>query len=177
MTRQTAQGYAGGPRHPGALLRWADGVDVAELSRLPAPYELGRPRSWPGMSPGAAPTAPPRPSTCSSRRSSASGTASVTSPITACGCHCTAASRGRLPRPQDCEAAHHVWWRRAGMPCPSWAAVGAEPSATKGQPRTTTVGRRPGQTRCSPIAAGPRTGLPALLGYGRRSGPSPRFPE
>jgi transposase len=34
MTRPTAQGHAGGPRRPGALYRWADGVDVAELSRL-----------------------------------------------------------------------------------------------------------------------------------------------
>jgi hypothetical protein len=34
MTRPTAQGQAGGPRHPGALLPLADGVDEAELSRL-----------------------------------------------------------------------------------------------------------------------------------------------
>jgi hypothetical protein len=27
----------------------------------------------------------------------------------------TAASHGRLTAPQDCEAAHHVWWRRAGL--------------------------------------------------------------
>jgi hypothetical protein len=36
-----------------------------------------------------------------------------------CGCCCTAASGGRLTAPQDCEAAHHVWWRR--VPCPQRA--------------------------------------------------------
>jgi Zn-dependent M28 family amino/carboxypeptidase len=44
----------------------------------------------------------------------ASGTASAASPTTGCGCCCTAASRGRLTGPRDCEAAHHVSWRRAG---------------------------------------------------------------
>jgi hypothetical protein len=43
------------------------------------------------------------------------GMASVTSTTTGCGCCCTAASGGRLPRPRDCEAAHHAWWRRAGL--------------------------------------------------------------
>ena len=27
----------------------------------------------------------------------------------------TAGSHGRLTAPQDCEAAHHVWWRRATL--------------------------------------------------------------
>jgi Transposase/Domain of unknown function (DUF4188) len=112
--------YAAAGTAAARATRSASTVGQTALTRpschaLPAPYELGRPRSWPGMSPGALPTTPPRPSTCSSRRSSASGTASVTSPITACGCYCTAASRGRLPRPQDCEAAHHAWWRRAAL--------------------------------------------------------------
>src|SRR5829696_550918 len=39
--------------------------------------------------------------------------ASATSPTTGCACYCTAASRGRLTGPQDCEAAPHAWWRRA----------------------------------------------------------------
>src|SRR6266545_5711760 len=34
---------------------------------------------------------------------------------TARGCYCTAASRGRLPKPRDCEAAHHAWRRRAPL--------------------------------------------------------------
>src|SRR5215211_6912149 len=37
------------------------------------------------------------------------------SPTTGCGGCCTAASGGRLPRPRDCETAHHAWWRRAPM--------------------------------------------------------------
>src|SRR5215218_3344588 len=40
--------------------------------------------------------------------------ASATSPITGYGCCCTAASGGRLTGLQDCEAAIHAWWRRAG---------------------------------------------------------------
>jgi transposase len=40
--------------------RWADGVGVAELSRLAAPCGPGRPKSLPGMSPTAVPTGPPR---------------------------------------------------------------------------------------------------------------------
>src|SRR5215203_3729794 len=42
--------------------------------------------------------------------------ASATSPTTGCACYCTAASRGRLTGPQDCEAAPHAWWRRALNP-------------------------------------------------------------
>jgi hypothetical protein len=30
-------------------------------------------------------------------------------------CYCTAASRGRLTEPRDCEGAHHAWWRRARL--------------------------------------------------------------
>ena len=45
--------------------RWADGVGVAELSRLPAYRGRVGARSWPGMSPTAAPTGVPRRSTCS----------------------------------------------------------------------------------------------------------------
>jgi hypothetical protein len=60
---------------------------------------------------------PPRPSTCSlrdqARRSRLA--ASATSPTTGCGCYCTAASGGRLTPSQDCEAAPHVWMRRAGL--------------------------------------------------------------
>jgi hypothetical protein len=48
------------------------------------------------------------------RRSSASAMAFVTSPTTAYAHYCTATSGGRLTGPQDCEAAHHVSWRRAG---------------------------------------------------------------
>jgi hypothetical protein len=43
---------------------------------------------------------------------------------------------------------------------PRW---GRERSATPGHQRTTAVNRRPGQSACQTIAAGPRTGLPALL--------------
>jgi hypothetical protein len=43
---------------------------------------------------------------------------------------------------------------------PRW---GRERSATPGYQRTTAVSRRPGQSRCQPIAAGPGTALPALL--------------
>jgi hypothetical protein len=46
-------------------------------------------------------------------KSGALGTASTTSPTTGRGCCCIAASGGRLTEPQDCEAAHHVSWRRA----------------------------------------------------------------
>ena len=52
------------------------------------------------------------------RRSSGSATASATSPTTGCGCCSTAASGGRLTEPQDCEAAPHAWWRRAGKGSP-----------------------------------------------------------
>jgi transposase len=93
--------------------RWADGVGVAELSRLARTVRIWEARSSPSTRPRAAPTGRPRPSTCSSRRSNASGTASATSPTTACGCSCTAASGGRRTAPPDCEAALQAWWRRA----------------------------------------------------------------
>jgi Transposase len=100
--------------------RWADGVGVAELSRLARTVRACRPRSSPSTPPVAAPTGRPRPSTCWSRRSSGSGTASVTSSTTGCGCCCTAASGGSPTRPRGCEVAPHAWWRRAACSYPPW---------------------------------------------------------
>jgi hypothetical protein len=79
----------------------------------PVRHRTGGPGWTPSTPPTGAPTDRPRPSTCSSRRSSASATASATSPTTGYARYCTAASRGRLTKPQACEAAHHAWWRRA----------------------------------------------------------------
>jgi transposase len=91
---------------------WADGVGVAELSRLARTV-----RAWEGeilarhATEGCS-NGPTEAVNLLIKKSSGLGTASATSTITACGC-CTAASRGRLPRPRDCDAAHHAWWRRA----------------------------------------------------------------
>jgi len=81
--------------------RWADGVAVAELSRLARTVRAWEAEILVWHAPSAAPTGRPRPSTCSSRRSSGSGTASATSPTTACNCYDTAASDGRLTQPRD----------------------------------------------------------------------------
>jgi hypothetical protein len=72
-------------------------------------------RSWPSTRPAAAPTGPPRPSTCSSRGQAGRPRLPATSPTTAYSCYHTAASRGRLTAPQDCEAPPHAWWRRAAF--------------------------------------------------------------
>ena len=79
--------------------RWANGVQVAELSRLAHTVRVWEAEivAWhvtDGCSNG-----PPRPSICSSRRSSGSGMASATSPTTGSACCCTAASPGQHTRP------------------------------------------------------------------------------
>jgi hypothetical protein len=107
--------HAGGLGRLERLDRWADGVDVAELSLLACTIKAWQAEILAWHATRAAPTGPPTPSTCSSRRSSGSGTASATSPTTGPGCYCTAASGGRLTQPQDCEAAPHAWWRRAAF--------------------------------------------------------------
>jgi transposase len=94
--------------------RWCDGVQVPELSRLARTVrawedELLAFNATDGCSNG-----PTEAVNLLIKRSSASGMASATSPTTGCDCYCTAASHGRLTTPQDCEAAHHAWWRRVG---------------------------------------------------------------
>jgi len=88
--------------------RWQTAWAWPSCRGSPAPSGPGRPRSSPSIASMAAPTGRPRPSTSSSRRSSAAGTASATSPTTGCGCCSTAGWHGKLPRPRDCEAAHHA---------------------------------------------------------------------
>ena len=89
---------------------WAGGVHVAELSRLAAASGLGgRDRRLPldrGL-----PNGPTEAVNLPIKKVSGSGMASATSPTTGCGCCCTAASPGRLTRPQECAGAPHAWWQ------------------------------------------------------------------
>ena len=114
MTRQRHRAMPAARAALERCYRWADGVDVAELSRLTRTMRAQRAEilTW-HVTRGCSNGPPPRPSTCSSRRSSASGMAFATSPTTGYGCCCTAASPGRPTAPQDCQAAPPVSWRRA----------------------------------------------------------------
>ena len=106
------------PTRPRLGPRWSGSIAGATPSRWPSCR--GWPARWTpgGRDPGLALTA-----SCSNglteainlliRRTSGSATASATSPTTGCGCCCTAASRGRLTGPRDCEAAQYAWRRRA----------------------------------------------------------------
>jgi transposase len=90
-------------------VRLCDGVGVAELSRLARTVRAWEAEVLAFHTTGGCSNGPTEALTCCSRRSSALGMASATSPITACGCCCTAASPGRLTRPQDYEGAPHAW--------------------------------------------------------------------
>jgi transposase len=94
--------------------RWADGVQIPELSRLAGTVRAGEAEILAFHASGGCSNGPTEALNLLIKRSSVSGMASATSPTTGCGCWCTAASGGRLTEPQDYEAASHPWWRRAG---------------------------------------------------------------
>jgi hypothetical protein len=114
-------------------------------------------------------------------KSSGSGTASATSPTTGCGCYCIAASAGRHTRPHGCEAAPHIWRRRAPM-VSSDVPYGPSAAVTSGRCRGREIGPASGvrwprkRSRCWPtILPGSRPGgVPAVASCGgQRSGQSP----
>jgi hypothetical protein len=105
--------------------RWADGVQVAELSRLARTVRAWEAEILAFHSTKGCSNGPTEAVHLLIKRSSGWGMASATSPTTACGCCCTAASGGRLTEPQDCEAAPHAWWRRATLTFAATAAWSA----------------------------------------------------
>jgi hypothetical protein len=93
--------------------RWADGVRVAELSRLAGTVKAWEAEILAWHATGGCSNGPAEAVNLLVRRSSTLGTAFAISTTTDCGCCCTVTSGGRLTEPQDCERAIHAWWRRA----------------------------------------------------------------
>jgi transposase len=94
--------------------RWADDVEVAELSRLARTVKAWEAEILAFHATGGCSNGPTEALNLLIKKVKRSGTASATSPITGCGCSCTAASGGRLTVPRACEATPHAWWR--GLP-------------------------------------------------------------
>jgi transposase len=90
------------------LYRWADGVNVAELSRLARTVRAWEAEILAWQATNGCSNGPTEAVNLLIKRSSASGMASATSATIGYGCCCTVASGGRLTGPQDCEADHHA---------------------------------------------------------------------
>jgi transposase len=93
--------------------RWADGVGVAELSRLARTVRAWEAEILAFHSTKGCSNGPTEAVNLLIKKVKRVGHGFRNLTITGCGCCCTVASGGRLTGPHDCEAAHHAWWRRA----------------------------------------------------------------
>ena len=89
---------------------WCDGVGVPELSRLARTVRAWEAEILAFHATEGCSNGPTEAVNLLIKKVKRVGHAS---PTTDCGCCCTAASSGRLPRPRACEVAHHASWRRA----------------------------------------------------------------
>jgi hypothetical protein len=115
-TIYAAGGAADARRALARFYHWAASVGVPELSRLARTVRVWEAEILAFHTTGGNSNGPTEALNLLIKKvkwSSTASTASTTSPTTAYGCCCTAASRGRLTGPRDCEAAIHAWWRRA----------------------------------------------------------------
>jgi transposase len=108
-----AAGPAAGRAALNRFYRWADGVQVAELSRLARTVRAWEAEILAWHATGGCSNGPTEALNLLIKKVKRVGHGFRNSPTTAYGCYCTAASGGRLTEPQDCEAAPHAWWRRA----------------------------------------------------------------
>jgi transposase len=97
----------------GRFYRWADGVGVPELSRLARTVRAWEAEILAWHATGGCSNGPTEAVNLLIKKVKRVGHGFRNFANSGCGCCCTAALGGRLTGPQDCEAAHHVSWRRA----------------------------------------------------------------